>query len=179
MKSFNCVKCKQTLSEHDKFCPHCGAPIIFDSPVNKPISECPKCDHTNSENVSFCEKCGASLTATGSSKNQKSGPQTFSSAGNYSGKMIKGKNSKGWKIFKKIIIAVVLLGILAVIIWFQADPEAGRKLADAAMGTGFMIVFFFFGWLFMRGKKWKTAGWDDDHYANVANDNDYDSDDDD
>jgi hypothetical protein len=42
-----------------------------------------------------------------------------------------------------------------------------------------MLVFFFFGWLFMRGKKGRKSDWDDDQYADVDNDNDYDSDDDD
>lgn len=173
-----CTKCGNSLQTSDKFCPHCGASKInAENSGNK--RSCPSCNHENPVSATFCEKCGASLTEINSSQNQKSGPQTFTSAGTYSGKMVKGKTSKGWKVFKKIIIAFVLLGIVALIIWFQADPEAGRKLTDVLMGTVFMIVFFFFGWLFMRGKKRKTTGWDDDHYANVANDNDYDSDDDD
>jgi hypothetical protein len=55
-----------------------------------------------------------------------------------------------------------LLGIIAFFIWFKVDPEAGKKLTDVLTGTGFMLVFFFFGWLFMRGKKGKKQGWDDD-----------------
>jgi uncharacterized membrane protein YvbJ len=174
-----CKNCNNQVNDNDKFCPDCGAPVIFESQVYKSTVSCSKCNHENPGGAAFCEKCGASFSAAEPNKKEKSGPKNFSSTGTYSGKMIKGKTSKGWKVFKKIIIAFVLLGFVAVIIWFQVDPEAGRKLTDVLIGTVFMIVFFFFGWLFMRGKKRKTAGWDDDHYANVANDNDYDSDDDD
>jgi hypothetical protein len=63
-------------------------------------------------------------------------------------------------------------GIIALIIWFQVDPDAGKKLTDALLGIGFMAVFFFVGWLFMRGKKGKNSDWDDDQYGDLDDDND-------
>lgn len=170
-----CAKCGKPVQPSDKFCPHCGHAVNNKTAA----SVCPKCNHNNPEGALFCEKCGASLTEPKPAENKKSGPQTFSSAGNYSGKITKGKTSKGWKIFRSTIIGIVLLGIIVLIIWFQVDPEAGKKLTDVLTGIGFMLVFFFFGWLFMRGKKGRKSGWDDDQFADVDNDNDYDSDDDD
>lgn len=92
--------------------------------------------------------------------------------------MTKAKTPKGWRIFRTVLIVIVLLGVIAMVVWFQVDPEAGKKLTDVLMGIGFMIVFFLFGWLFMRGKKGKKSNWDDDQFADV-NDNDYDNDGDD
>jgi hypothetical protein len=65
------------------------------------------------------------------------------------------------------------------VIWFQVDPDAGKKLTDALMGIAFMAVFFFVGWLFMRGKKGKGRGGNDDYDWDHNDDNDFDSDDDD
>jgi uncharacterized membrane protein YvbJ len=166
--SKSCEKCGKLVDSSDKFCPHCGNAITNQTAA----SVCLACNHQNQEGALYCEKCGASLTKNRPVENKKSGPQTFSSAGNYSGKMIKGKTSKGWKIFRNVIIGIVLLGIIALIVWFQVDPEAGKKLADVLTGIGFMLVFFFFGWLFMRGKKGRKSDWDDDQYADVDNDND-------
>jgi uncharacterized membrane protein YvbJ len=170
----SCEKCGRPVDSSDKFCPHCGSAIENQSIVYI----CPKCMHKNPVTASFCEKCGASLTETESTENRKAGPQTFTSAGNYAGKMIKGKTPKGWRIFRTVLIAIVLLGVFALIIWFQEDPEAGKKLTDVLMGIGFMIVFFFFGWLFMRGKKGKKSDWDDDQFADL-NGNGFDNDEDD
>ncbi|HDR53022.1 MAG TPA: zinc ribbon domain-containing protein [Mariniphaga anaerophila] len=176
MTAFHCNLCNSPLNENNKFCPHCGTPVS----IQKTKDLCPTCNHRNPAEESFCEKCGTPLK-TNLSNNQVSEKNTkkkFISKGSYSGKMVKGKTSKGWKIFRNTIIGIVLLGIIALIIWFQTDPEAGKKLTDVSMGVGFMIVFFFFGWLFMRGKKGRKSGWDDDHYTNV-NDNDFDNDGDD
>ncbi|WP_372949296.1 zinc ribbon domain-containing protein [Mariniphaga sp.] len=156
--SKSCEKCGKLVDSSDKFCPHCGNAVTNQTAANV----CLACNHQNQEGTLYCEKCGTPLTEPGPDENKKSGPQTFSSAGNYSGKMIKGKTSKVWKIFRNTIIGIVLLGIIALIIWFQVDPEAGKKLTDVLMGTVFMIVFFFFGWLFMRGKKGRKSDWDDD-----------------
>jgi cbb3-type cytochrome oxidase subunit 3 len=87
--------------------------------------------------------------------------------------MIKGKTSRGWKILRNGILTLIILAIVALIVWFQLDPDAGKKLTDIAMGTAFMAVFFFVGWLFMRGKKGKNNyDWDDDQYSDVADDDD-------
>lgn len=170
----SCEKCGRPVDSSDKFCPHCGSAVEDQSMGYI----CPMCMHKNPETASYCKKCGASLSETGILENRKAGPQTFSSAGNYSGKMTKAKTPKGWRIFRTVLIVIVLLGVIAMVVWFQVDPEAGKKLTDVLMGIGFMIVFFLFGWLFMRGKKGKKSNWDDDQFADV-NDNDYDNDGDD
>ncbi len=155
-----CLKCGKPVQVSDKFCPHCGN-TISDQAVD---IACPRCNHQNPGESSFCVKCGASLKTVPVDKqaSEQNNQKKIVSRGSYSGKMIKGKTSKGIKIFRNILIGIVLSGIIALIIWFQTDPEAGKKLTDVLMGIGFMIVFFFFGWLFMRGRKGKSAGWDDD-----------------
>ncbi|NCB06569.1 MAG: zinc-ribbon domain-containing protein [Bacteroidia bacterium] len=172
-----CFKCGNPVQGSDKFCPHCGN-IINNQPA---ASVCQVCNHQNPVGSSFCEKCGASLMAAPAEKqaSEQKNQKKIVSKGSYSGKMIKSKTSKGIKIFRNIIIGIVLSGIIALIFWFQTDPEAGKKLTDVLTGIGFMIVFFFFGWLFMRGKKGRKSDGDDDQFADVDNDNNYDSDDDD
>lgn len=138
-------------------------------------SICPSCNQPVEVSDKFCPRCGNQLTQT---KESKPNVKTITSSGNYTGTMVKGKTSRGWKIFRYIIIAIVLLGIIALIIWFQVDPDAGKKLTDALMGIAFMIVFFFVGWLFMRGKKGRRGSNYDDPYNDVSDDNDFDDDDD-
>ncbi len=136
---------------------------------------CNNCKGANDPVNKFCSNCGTILDGSVQEDVQEpsSSTKTIRSSGNYSGKMIKGKKSKGWKIFRNIIIGLVLLGVLTLVIWFQVDPDAGKKLTDALMGIAFMAVFFFVGWLFMRGKKRKTNyDWDDDQYSDVADDDD-------
>lgn len=127
-------------------------------------NKCFKCGSPVQVSDKFCPHCGTSLMTAPADKqaSEQKNQKIIVSKGSYSGKMIKSKASKGLKIFRNIIIGIVLSGIIALIIWFQTDPEAGKKLTDVLMGVGFMIVFFFFGWLFMRGKKGKSPGWDDD-----------------
>ena len=172
-----CLKCGNQVQASDKYCPYCGNAVTNQTAANV----CPACNHQNQEGSLFCEKCGAPLKTepTGNAAPQQKKQKKIVSKGSYSGKMIKSKTSKGFKIFRNIIIGIVLFEIIALIIWFQTDPEAGKKLTDVLMGVGFMIVFFFFGWLFMRGKKGRKSDGDDDQFADVDNDNNYDSDDDD
>lgn len=125
----------------------------------------------------FCPHCGN--PTTGESKKvevpKQKKAKTFVSKGNYTGKIVKEKSSRGWKIFRNIIIALFLVGIIALIIWFQVDPDAGKKLTDVLMGIGFMAVFFFIGWIFMRGKKGNRKDnydWDDDQYTDISDDDD-------
>jgi len=161
------------VSSTDKFCPDCGTPI---EKSDSSFITCKNCNHENPHDVKFCEKCGTpvgAVSAEPQSTNSAEDPQKIVSKGNYSGTMVKGKTSRGWKIFRKIIIALVLVAIIALIVWFQVDPDAGKKLTDVAVGTAFMAVFFFVGWLFMRGKKGKNNyDWDDDQYSDVADDDD-------
>lgn len=135
---------------------------------------CPSCNHPIEITDKFCPGCGNPLTQTTKTKSAEN-VKTITSSGNYSGTMIKGKTSSSWKIFRKIIIAVVLVGIIALIIWFQVDPDAGKKLTNTLMGIGLMAVLFFVGWLFTRGKKGKGRGnydWDDDYDNDDIDDDD-------
>ncbi len=177
MNPISCEQCGNSLSLENKFCPICGA---AKTDVLEKIITCSNCKHVNPLTASFCEKCGTQLSKSNADpKSKEKEPVTFRSRGDYSGEMIKSKTSRGWKIFRNIIIAIVLFGVLALIIWFQTDPDAGKKLTDALMGIGFMAVFFFVGWLFMRGKKRRRgSNYDDDYYSDVSDNNDFDDDDD-
>ena len=177
MKPVSCVHCGTPLSNDDKFCSKCGTARTESLLV---LKTCTKCSHQNPDNASFCEKCGNSLSENDSEKkvSDNKPPQKIVSKGSYSGKMIKGKTSRGWKIFRNILIIIVLLAIISLVIWFQGDPDAGKKLTDALMGIAFMAVFFFVGWLFMRGKKGKGRSSNDDYDWDHDDDNDFDDDDD-
>ena len=166
-----CNHCGKIVQPSDKFCSHCGGGI-----ESAPVTViCPKCGFQNPENASFCQKCGASLTEKTAADNQKTGPKTFASTGNYSGKMVKGKTPKGWKIFRNAIIVLVLLGIIAIIIWFQVDPEAGTKLKNFAGGLLVMAIFIFF--IYRSAKKGKGRRRSNDDYDWDHNDdNDFDND---
>ncbi len=132
---------------------------------------CPSCNHILKIADKFCPGCGTRVSSENPESENRT--KTIVSSGKYSGTMIKSKASFGWKIFRNVIIATVVLGVLALAIWFQFDPDAGKKLTDALMGIGFMAVFFFTGWLFMRGQKGKKrSNWDDDQYSDVCDDND-------
>lgn len=140
-------------------------------------SVCPSCNYPVDITDKFCPGCGVLLSQTKETETVGN-VKTITSSGSYSGKMMKGKTSRGWKFFRNVIISIILLGIIVLIIWFQVDPEAGKKLTDALMGIGFMAVFFFVGWLFMRGKKGRRGSNYDDYYSDVSDDNDFDDDDD-
>lgn len=172
-----CNNCNNPVTENDKFCPHCGAPVIVDQPEKKDTIHCPKCNHENTKGAAFCEKCGTSLSATESNKNEKSGPQTFTSAGNYSGNMIKGKTPKSRKVLLYAILSVVIIGAIALIIWFQRDPDAGEKLTNTAGGILVATIFIFF---VLRGNKKgrrrRGSGYEYDQGINHDDDNDYSDD---
>jgi uncharacterized membrane protein YvbJ len=178
MKPVSCVQCGNPLSIHDKFCSKCGAARTKSDGV---LINCSKCNHQNPTNAAFCEKCGNRLDENISEKKatETKTPNKIISKGSYSDKMVKGKTSKGWKLFKNILLIIVLFAVISLVIWFQVDPDAGKKLTDALMGIAFMAVFFFVGWLFMRGKKGKGRGGNDDYDWDHNDDNDFDSDDDD
>ncbi|WP_346862510.1 zinc ribbon domain-containing protein [uncultured Draconibacterium sp.] len=172
MSTNKCPKCHNMVSVTDKFCPVCGAPL---HKISSDVVSCKSCNHQNKQGAAFCEKCGNSLGELNTEAQNKipsENAHKIVSKGNYSGTMVKGKTSRGWKIFRNLIVVLVLLAVVALIVWFQVDPDAGTKLKDAAMGTAFMAVFFFVGWLFMRGKKGNKYDWDDDQYADVADDDD-------
>lgn len=134
--------------------------------------KCVQCQSDLSSKDKFCLACG-NPTGFGSSDTEmeeKIRTKTVTSTGNYSGTLAKGKKPRAVKILRNLIIAAILVGIIAVIIWFQVDPEAGKKVADVFFGVIFMTFFFLVGWLFMRGKKGKSNNWDDDHLSDVVYD---------
>ena len=142
--------------------------------MSKP--NCQNCQAHLIEDDKFCPSCGNPVIEKTDDRSSKQDVKTISSSGNYSGKMIKGKTSGSWKIIRNVIIAIVVFGIVALIIWFQVDPEAGEKLTNVLFGLGFMAVFAFF--IYRAAKKGKYKGkkgynindedWDDN------DDNDYD-----
>jgi len=137
---------------------------------------CPSCNHENPVSVTFCEKCGASLSATGSAKNEKSGPQTFTSTGTYSGKMTKGKTSRGWKRMRTAIIVIILAMVVAIAIWFAVDPDAGEKLKN--IGGGILVAVIFIYFVVKGNRKGRRRRGSDYEYEQEINDDDNDYDDD-
>jgi uncharacterized membrane protein YvbJ len=170
----NCDKCGKAITPDDKFCPHCGAPQN-QAPAN--LVNCPKCAHANLPTASFCEKCGSSLAEKAPADNQNKGPKTFASTGNYSGKMIKGKTSKSWKVLIYVILSVVVIGAIALVVWFQRDPAAGEKLKSFAGGLLIVAIFLFFVFRGKKGKRRIRRSGDDDQFDHDDDDHDYDSDD--
>ncbi|MCF6333223.1 MAG: zinc ribbon domain-containing protein [Draconibacterium sp.] len=150
MSTITCTQCNKLVESSDKFCQHCGTPILQTTgPESNP-------------------------TAPKSSK-------TITSSGNYSGTMIKGKGSRTRKTIRNIVIGIVLGGIITLIIWFQVDPEAGKKLTNVAFGFGFILVFVFFIYrAAKKGKYKKKRGaakndYDLDDHDNNDNDGDNDN----
>lgn len=128
-------------------------------------NKCKNCHATVGADDKFCPSCGTPV------EKQNAG-NVISSSGNYSGKMVKGEKTRGYKILRNSIIAVLLAAVLSLVIWFQVDPDAGKKLTDVLLGIVFMAFFFLVGWFFMRGKKGKSNTWDDDHLNDVVYDDD-------
>jgi len=155
MSTITCTQCNQIVEASDKFCQHCGAPIL---------------QTTNP---------GSNSTASKPSK-------TITSSGNYSGTMIKGKGSRTRKTIRNIVIGFVLIGIIALIIWFQIDPDAGEKLTNIIVGLLIMVVFGFFIYRSSQKGKGRKRSFrsgnnrDDDrnHDDDDNNDDNYDDDDD-
>lgn len=133
-------------------------------------TKCNQCGKPVTSGDKFCPHCGAPLSKDNEEIKET---KTFVSKGNYSGKMTKGKTSRWWRILRNIIIAIVLLSIISLLIWFQVDPDAVKKLTDVLFGIGVMVIFFFVGWLFMRGKKGKqNSDWDENQYSNIEEEDD-------
>lgn len=186
MNTTNCIKCNQPIAVDDKFCPHCGASV---KESKEQFQLCPKCNKENPIGVVFCENCGTSLkeikTASMSPPEPKTNePKTFTSAGNYSGTMVKGKTSKSWKVFKIIILIVGIIAVIAFIIWFKNDPDAKEKLGNILFGAVVMLIFGFFIWRKHRKmskaeiiKRKREANLDDLHDQDIDDDNgDWDDD---
>ncbi len=59
-----CGDCGGSLSPKDAFCPHCGAKIERDAPVQPPPGDrkCDACGFVNTGSQPYCEACGARLT---------------------------------------------------------------------------------------------------------------------
>ena len=151
---------------------------------------CTNCKEQISEKENFCPHCGAPVKKENgdNTTETKTSSKTISSSGSYSGTMVKGNKSR--KIFRNIIIGIVIIGIVAMIVWFQVDPDAGEKLTNILVGLGLMAVFAFF--IYQKSKKGKGRrrgrsfrggnrnddDRDDDQHDQY-DDDDYDDDDDD
>lgn len=115
---------------------------------------CESCQSQIALNDKFCPNCGKPVVDSsnlGSSKAQNL--KTISSSGNYSGTMIKGKKSRAWKIMRNIILAIVLIGIIATVIWYKTDPNAGEKLGNILFG--FVVMAIFSAVIWRKSKKGK------------------------
>ena len=146
MSTINCDKCNKPIAKDDKFCPHCGAPVQQNA---KEIIRCPQCKHENQAGAVFCENCGKSLKAkdaapTSPPKPKKNEPKTFTSAGNYSGTMVKGKTSKSWKKLKIILLIVGIIALIAFVIWYKTDPNSKEIMGNVLFGAAIMLIFGFF-----------------------------------
>ncbi len=145
---------------------------------------CTQCNKPVEGSDKFCPHCGTPVQKKTDATTQSSGKttKTITSSGNYSGTMIKGKGSRIRKIMQNIIIAVVVVGIIALIVWIKTDPKATTQLGNIAFGLVFMLVFAFF--IYRSAKKGKKGIRRDD--KDFENDQNYeieldidDSDDDD
>lgn len=103
-------------------------------------SVCPSCNHPIENTDKFCPGCGKPLTQTTAAKPEKN-LKTITGSSNYSGKMVTGKTSRSRKIIRNIIIAIVLIGIVAVIIWFNTDPDAKEKSGNILFGAVVIAIF--------------------------------------
>jgi RNA polymerase subunit RPABC4/transcription elongation factor Spt4 len=173
MNSSHCKNCKKVVSENDKFCPHCGAPVVADSPKKNATIQCANCNHENPQGASFCEKCGVTLGESEPNQKEKSGPASFRSSGNYSGKMTKGKTSRGWKTLRNTLIIIVVLIVVAIGIWLIVDPKAIDKLKN--IGGGILVAAIFIFFVIKgnkKGRKRRGSGYEFEQGVN--NDDDYD-----
>lgn len=144
---------------------------------------CPKCRRHVTASDKFCQSCGFQLNPSEPSKQTSTnGPKTFVSKGSYSGKMLKGKTSRGWKIFRNIVIAIIVIGIIAIVIWYKTDPDAGEKLGNILFGAVVMLIFGFVIWRKskkgkMKSSKKREANYDYDDIDNQVDDIDNSEDD--
>lgn len=194
MSTIKCSKCNKPVESSDKFCPHCGA-LVQQSSIE--TLQCTKCSHENPASVSFCESCGTSLKSKEGSPipppehKKDNEPKTFTSAGNYSGTMVKGKTSKSWKVLKIILLIIGILAVIVFAIWYKTDPNAKETLGNIIFGLVIMLIFGLIIWWKNRKnikKGSKTRGDtynrgqlddDDDDYNNDNDDYNNDNDDND
>lgn len=149
MKTLSCEQCGTPVYINDKFCPHCGTPL---NKNHENCVVCETCQHKNLSSSSFCEKCGTGLIPKSTTqKIQANDSHKIVSQGNYSGKMIRGKTSKSWKTLKIIILIFCLLAVIALIIWFNTDPDAKEKLGNILFSAVVMLLFGSYIW--WRSKK--------------------------
>jgi len=188
MNQLKCSKCYNPIESSDKFCPHCGAPV---NESNGQVLQCPKCNHENPTGSVFCESCGTSLKGNDKApisppEPKKDEPKTFTSAGNYSGTMVKGKTSKAWKRFKIILLIVLIIALIAFVIWYKTDPNAKEIMGNVLFGGAIMLIFGFFIWRKNRNvskaeriRRKREANLDDLYDQDNDDDNDFDDDDND
>lgn len=182
MDAQNCLKCNESVARGDKFCQHCGFPIESPSGQSTNGVTCIKCGHDNLAGVSFCESCGTAIQGEHPRTSPASpGPNKIISKGNYSGTM-KKSGSSFWKKLLITLLIIVLAGAVAIFVWFQIDPDAGKKFKDILEGTGVVLVVMLFLWIFSKGKKKGGRGksqndYDDDNWDDDGGSDDGGSDD--
>jgi len=144
---------------------------------------CTQCNNPIESSDKFCPHCGApvSMVEPQSVSSEKKSTKTISSSGNYSGTMIKGKGAGTRKIIRNIIIAIVLIGIIAIIIWIKTDPDAKEKLGNILFGFAVMAIFGAVIWRkskkgLIKSTKQRQANfdWDDNVETEIDSDDDYD-----
>jgi hypothetical protein len=135
-------------------------------------SICPSCNHPIEITDKFCPHCGSpvSLDEQQSVSSETKSTKTFTSSGNYSGTMIKGKGFGTRKIIRNIIIAIIFIGIIALVIWIKTDPNAKEKLGNILFGFVVMAIFGAVIWRksrkgLIKSTKQRQANldWDDDN----------------
>lgn len=136
---------------------------------------CTQCNKPIENSDKFCPHCG-SLVSSDEQKSVSSetkSTKTFTSSGNYSGTIIKAKGSGTRKIIRNIIIAIILIGIIALIIWIKTDPDAKEKLGNILFG---FVVMAIFGAVIWRKSKKGLIKSTKERQANFDWDDDYDND---
>lgn len=142
---------------------------------------CSQCNKPIEISDKFCPNCGAPVSKPEKTHKKESGNtfHTISSSGNYSGTMTKGKGSKSRKTVRNIIIALIVIGIIALVIWIKTDPKATTKLGNILFGFAVMAIFGAVIWRkskkgLIKSTKQRQANldWDDDYDNDGVDDDD-------
>jgi hypothetical protein len=68
-----CVRCSREVCKHDKFCVHCGAPVVPER-RDSTTMRCPSCRQEISTSDLFCRHCGASSSAPATPNGDSASP---------------------------------------------------------------------------------------------------------